>query len=825
MESGNTGKRGVDNDYDGRNDKFNMSFTSHLRINTVHNIRCCTSKTFKIKLWRQNNTVQAPVGKMQAAAAALTVLSVLCSLDGLCAHPPALNQTQHPNNGNVQNEETEPAQNKNPPHIIFILIDDQGFNDIGYHNPNIKTPTLDKLAAEGVRLENYYVQPICTPSRSQLITGRYQIHTGLQHSIIRPSQPSCLPLHMDTLPERLREAGYTTHMVGKWHLGFYRRACLPTRKGFDSFFGSLTGSVDYYSYGSCDGPGLCGYDLHDDEGVAWGQEGKYSTMLFTQRARKILESHNPRVRPLFLLLSLQAVHTPLQPPKSYIYPYHSMTNVARRKFAAMVSTVDEAVRNVTYDLRKYGYYKNSVIIYSTDNGAQPFTGGSNWPLRGRKGTYWEGGVRGVAFVHSPLLRRRRRVSRALLHITDWFPTLVNLAGGNISQTRGLDGFDVWPTISEGKESPRQEILHNIDPLHKPPDQSMNWHLETEEASVRKSKTPKKKKRKILKQQPKQKSAFKLKTTKKPLVFSHHASKPKPKPKSKPLPSLKHEPKKSKPKPKPKTKTCSQHQPPIPYRLRVKFQFSDARSVAATSKPKSQPQSCLRSTPWQILLKKQNSSRSVLPQAKSKTQIKPQVKSKSRRMLSHYQNMSQPGLPPPQSHPTPQEPVWDTKVQAAIRVRDWKLLTGDPGHGDWVPPQVLPTLPGRWWNLERTFLSSQNSSTNTHIWLFNITADPYERQNLADQRPDVVRQLLARLAYYNQTSVPVYFPPDDPRANPSRHGGAWGPWVEEDEDEEGKYQGVYKKGKSSKKKKKTKCRLCKLKSFFLKLNTGMMSNRI
>ncbi|AWP03628.1 galactosamine (N-acetyl)-6-sulfate sulfatase-like [Scophthalmus maximus] len=462
-----------------------------------------------------------------------------------------------------------------------------GFNDIGYHNPTIKTPTLDKLAAEGVRLENYYVQPICTPSRSQLLTGRYQIHTGLQHSIIRPSQPSCLPSHMDTLPERLREAGYTTHMVGKWHLGFYRKACLPTRKGFDSFFGSLTGSVDYYSYGSCDGPGVCGYDLHDDEAVAWGREGKYSTTLFTQRARKILESHDPADRPLFLLLSLQAVHTPLQPPKHYIYPYRHMADVARRKFAAMVSTVDESVRNVTYALRKYGYYKNSVIVYSTDNGAQPFTGGSNWPLRGRKGTYWEGGVRGVAFVHSPLLRRRRRVSKALLHITDWFPTLVNLAGGNVSQSRGLDGFDVWKTISEGSESPRREILHNIDPLHKAAAQTTSW--DTEGASGN---------------------------------------------------------------------------------------FTEAT------------------------------------------------------------------------------PVWDASVQAAIRVGDWKLLTGDPGHGDWVPPQVLPTLPGRWWNLERTFPSHHKPSAHKNIWLFNITGDPYERRDLADRRPDVVQRLLARLAHYNRTAVPV-----------------------------------------------------------------------
>ncbi|XP_040911133.1 arylsulfatase I-like [Toxotes jaculatrix] len=767
---------------------------------------------------------------MQAAAAlALTVLSVFSSLDCLCAHRSKTNQTQHQDHRNTVSDEAEPKQ-KNQPHIIFILTDDQGFNDIGYHNPTIKTPTLDKLAAEGVRLENYYVQPICTPSRSQLITGRYQIHTGLQHSIIRPSQPSCLPSHMDTLPERLREAGYTTHMVGKWHLGFYRKACLPTRKGFDTFFGSLTGSVDYYSYGSCDGPGLCGYDLHDDEGVAWGQEGKYSTVLFTQRARKILESHNPADRPLFLLLSLQAVHTPLQPPKPYIYPYRDMANVARRKFAAMVSTVDEAVRNVTYALRKHGYYKNSVIIYSTDNGAQPFTGGSNWPLRGRKGTYWEGGVRGVAFVHSPLLRRRRRVSKALLHITDWFPTLVSLAGGNISQSQGLDGFDVWPAISEGRESPRHEILHNIDPLHKAPAQTLTWDADTEEASERTSKGPafkKPKKKKVLKQKPKQKSAFRLKTAKK------HAAKPKPKPKSKPLPKLKQKPLlKSKPIPKPKTKAYSQHRSLPHHRPHLKSYSSGTPPVSGTSRPKAQVQSGVRSKSRRTVSQKQNLSRSGSPQPKSKTQLKLHSKSKTRRTLSQYQNMSHPGTALPESHPTSQfrppssQPVWDTSVQAAIRVGDWKLLTGDPGHGDWVPPQVLPTLPGRWWNLERTFSSFYKSSTHKNIWLFNITGDPYERHDLADQRPDVVQQLLARLAYYNQTAVSVYFPPDDPRANPNKHGGAWVPWVDEEEDEEGKYQGVYKKGKTNRKKRKKKrCQLCKLRSFFLKLNTRMMSNRI
>ncbi|KAI3374648.1 hypothetical protein L3Q82_021220, partial [Scortum barcoo] len=766
--------------------------------------------------------------KMQAAAAALTVLSVFFSLDCLRAQPSKPELTQHHDRNT---DETEPTK-KNQPHIIFILIDDQGFNDIGYHNPTIKTPTLDKLAAEGVTLENYYVQPICTPSRSQLMTGRYQIHTGLQHSIIRPSQPSCLPSHMDTLPERLHEAGYTTHMVGKWHLGFYRKACLPTRKGFDSFFGSLTGSVDYYSYGSCDGPGVCGYDLHDDEGVAWGQEGKYSTTLFTQRARKILETHDPTDRPLFLLLSLQlslwwqfTLLCRLQSPTSTrtaTWP----TWLARRKFAhAMVSTVDEAVRNVTYALRKYGYYRNSVIIYSTDNGAQPFTGGSNWPLRGRKGTYWEGGVRGVAFVHSPLLKRRRRVSKALLHITDWFPTLVGLAGGNISKSWGLDGFDVWPTISEGQESPRQEILHNIDPLHKPPTKPKTWG-----ASV--SKLAKKK---ALKQKPKQKSALNLKTTKK--SFSRHAAKLKLK--SKPLPKLKlkllH---KSKPKPKPKTKTkvYPQSHRLSYYKPHLKSTSRAAPSVLGTSRPKSKPRCGLKYR--RTTSQNQNLSRSRPPQPKSKTQLKRHSKSKYRRTLSQHQNVSRPAAPQTLQ---PSQTVWDTSVQAAIRVGDWKLLTGDPGHGDWVPPQKInkdkylssgPPHPHRTLVEPRTrrLVLPQNIRPQTRLAVqhhgrpvrraagpgTSPTSDPTWFSGCSPDSPSL----------QPNSRVPVYFPPDDPRANPDHHDGAWVPWVDEGEDEEGKYQGVYKKGRSGKKKKKKKkCRLCKLQSFFMKLNTGMMSSRI
>lgn len=151
---------------------------------------------------------------------------------------------------------------------------------------------------------------------SLFLPGRYQIHTGLQHSIIRPRQPNCLPLNQVTLPQKLQEAGYSTHMVGKWHLGFYKKECLPTRRGFDTFLGSLTGNVDYYTYDNCDGPGVCGYDLHEGEDVAWDQSGKYSTFLYAQRVSKILASHSPK-EPIFIYVAFQAVHTPLQSPKEY----------------------------------------------------------------------------------------------------------------------------------------------------------------------------------------------------------------------------------------------------------------------------------------------------------------------------------------------------------------------------------------------------------------------------------------------------------------------------------------------------------------------------
>ncbi|XP_041973340.1 calnexin-like [Aricia agestis] len=356
------------------------------------------------------------------------------------------------------------------PNIILFIADDLGWNDVGFHGSNqVPTPNIDALAAAGLSLHNYYVTPICTPSRASLMTGKYAIHTGMQHTVIFGSEPRGLPLSEKLLPQYLKELGYSTHLVGKWHLGSYKREYLPMSRGFDSHLGFWTGKIDLYDHTN-EEKGSWGTDFRRGYEVAYDLYGRYATDIYTDEAVKIINSHN-RTSPLFLMVSHSAVHSgnpaePLRAPDRVVDNLTHIQHYQRRKFAAMLTKMDESIGEVVRALQARGLLENSIVMFSTDNGG-PADGfndnaASNYPLRGVKNTLWEGGVRGAGLVFSPLLERPARVARQRVHIVDWLPTLLNAAGYDVSTIPGLDGLDQWAALSRDCESRRTTLVHNID---------------------------------------------------------------------------------------------------------------------------------------------------------------------------------------------------------------------------------------------------------------------------------------------------------------------------------------------------------------------------
>ncbi|XP_047351351.1 arylsulfatase J isoform X1 [Vespa velutina] len=360
----------------------------------------------------------------------------------------------------------------NRPNIIFILADDLGWNDVGFHGSGqIPTPNIDALAYSGLLLDKYYVTPICTPSRSALMTGKYPIHNGMQHGVLKGAEPRGLPLNEKILPEYLQDLGYSTHIIGKWHLGFYKKEYTPTYRGFNSHVGYWSGHQDYFDHTAVEEP-YWGLDMRRDMKAAWELHGQYSTDVFTQEAVQLIENHNS-TQPLFLYLAHAAVHSgnpynPLPAPDFEVARHTSITDYNRRRFAGMLTVLDQSVGHVVKALYEKDLLKNTVIIFSTDNGG-PAAGfnlnaASNWPLRGVKNTLWEGGVRGAGLLWSPYLNHPGRISKQMIHITDWLPTILSIAGSDTSNLTNIDGINLWEALRDDKESPRRTILHNIDDI-------------------------------------------------------------------------------------------------------------------------------------------------------------------------------------------------------------------------------------------------------------------------------------------------------------------------------------------------------------------------
>lgn len=361
------------------------------------------------------------------------------------------------------------------PNIVLIVADDLGWGDVSFHgSQQVRTPNIDALAARGQVLNNYYVSPLCSPTRSALLSARHPIHTGFQHDVIQGAEPWAFPIAYQLLPQYLKDVGYVTRAVGKWHLGFYRREYWPQVRGFDSFFGFLTGHGDHFDHSGLENE--WGLDLRRDfEPVAHQYSGQYSTDIYKREAVDIIGGHN-RTSPLFLYLAFQAVHAgnayaPLQVPIKYIDRFRHISDHNRRTFVGMVSALDDAIGQVVKALQDQNMMDNTIIILTTDNGGA--TGGalgridgsfgSNWPLRGTKYTLWEGGVRAVGLIASKHLAGGR-IFAGLFHVADWLPTLYEAIGGQLHDLpHDLYGVSHWSQMrGKNKTVSRNEMLHNLD---------------------------------------------------------------------------------------------------------------------------------------------------------------------------------------------------------------------------------------------------------------------------------------------------------------------------------------------------------------------------
>jgi arylsulfatase A-like enzyme len=341
------------------------------------------------------------------------------------------------------------------PNIVFILVDDLGSHDVSWRGSEIKTPNLDKLAKAGARLENFYVQPVCSPTRAALMTGRYPMRYGLQVGVIRPWAKYGLSLEERMLPEALREVGYTTAICGKWHLGSFDKKYWPNARGFDHWYGHLFGAIDYNTHVR-DGE----FDWYRNS--VTNHDKGYSTHLIGGEAAKLIRDQ-PKDKPLFLYIPFNAVHSPHQVPEKYKEPYKNLAE-PRRTYAGMVAAMDEAVGQIVAAIDETGRRKNTLFIFSSDNGGPaPGKVTSNGPLRAAKGTVYEGGVRTCAFATWENRIKAGNAVDGLAHMVDWYPTLLKLTGASLKQKLPLDGLDIWPMIAEGKSSPRREILCNLTP--------------------------------------------------------------------------------------------------------------------------------------------------------------------------------------------------------------------------------------------------------------------------------------------------------------------------------------------------------------------------
>lgn len=340
------------------------------------------------------------------------------------------------------------------PNVIFILVDDMGYGDLGcYGATDIRTPNIDRLGREGVKLTDHYSNgPVCTPTRAAFITGRYQQRVGLEWAINRQQKDPGLPASEISVARMLKDNGYATGMFGKWHLG-YKPEFGPNAHGFDEFFGILSGNIDHYSHREVNGEP----DLYENTRPV--EKSGYSTDLITGRAVDFINRHS--AHPFFLYVPYNSVHWPFQPPDTPSDIRNSETWVrgTRQDYARMLERIDDGVGQMLQALERRGLVKDTFVIFTDDNGGDRLS--RNAPLFHRKATLWEGGIRVPCLLRWPGQIPAGQVSSQASITMDLTTTILAATSTKPPPRRMLDGMNLLPILKGGKPEVERTLFWRI----------------------------------------------------------------------------------------------------------------------------------------------------------------------------------------------------------------------------------------------------------------------------------------------------------------------------------------------------------------------------
>ena len=362
------------------------------------------------------------------------------------------------------------------PNVIFILVDDMGYGDLSsFGAKDIRTPHIDRLAKEGVKLTQMYANaPVCTPTRAAFITGRYQQRVGLEWALTPDMKEAGLPVEETLLARMLKNNGYATALFGKWHLGS-KPEFLPTRHGFDEYFGIIGGNADMYSHRNLPGDNV----LY--EGEKQTEIKGYLTEHLARRSVDFIQRQKDK--PFFLYLAFNAVHWPFQRPHRPDMQRTRETwfDGTRADYIEMTQSMDRAVGDVLNALDQHGLAKDTLVIFTDDNGGERLS--DNGPYFNTKGTLWEGGIHVPGLVRWPAALPKGKVSTQAAITMDWTATILAAAG--VQPDRQLDGINLLP-ILQGKQAVQARTLcWRIDRagFRQQAIRSGKWKLVTQPTSV------------------------------------------------------------------------------------------------------------------------------------------------------------------------------------------------------------------------------------------------------------------------------------------------------------------------------------------------------